>query len=133
MKRVAAGLLGAVAGLGLLLPGAATALPLEAAAVLPPSQQQQELAAVSAVSTAAEQQDAGGLSSPLACYMVASDLSAAPDLVTDAEVEAAAAASSQLCAGVNALEATLVNGLGWVVEEAQEVTNFTENNFAAVG
>lgn len=61
--------------------------------------------------------------------MVASDLSAAPDLVTDADVEAA---SNEVCS-VNSLEATLVNGLGWVVEEAQEVTNFTENNFAAVG
>lgn len=58
---------------------------------------------------------------------MASDLSAAPDLVTDADVETA---SSQPC---SSLEATLVNGLGWVVEEAQEVTNFTENNFAAVG
>jgi hypothetical protein len=77
------------------------------------------------VAPAAEQQQQDGG----ACYLVSSDLSAAPDLVTDAEVEAA---SSQQC-GVSALEATLVNGLGWVVEEAQEVTNFTENNFAAVG
>jgi hypothetical protein len=62
--------------------------------------------------------------------MVASDLSAAPDLVTDTDVEAA---SSQLCAGASSMQATLVNGLGWMVEEAQEVTNFTESNFAAVG
>lgn len=77
---------------------------------------------------AAEQQQADP-SAP-ACYLVSSDLSAAPDLVTDADVEQA----SQLCQeGGNSLEATLVNGLGWVVEGAQEVTNFSENNFAAVG
>jgi hypothetical protein len=62
--------------------------------------------------------------------MVSSDLSAAPDLVTDSEMDAA---SSQQCTGANLMQATLVNGLGWMVEEAQEVTNFTESNFAAVG
>jgi uncharacterized protein with FMN-binding domain len=82
------------------------------------------MAAVSVVNQPTEQPAA----SP-ACYMVASDLSTAPELVADA---AADAANSQQCV-VNSVQATLVNGLGWVVEEAQEVTNFTENNFAAVG
>lgn len=85
----------------------------------------QELAAVLAVSAPIEQEQ---VASP-ACYMVASDLSAAPGLVADA---ASDVASSQPCV-VNSVQATLVNGLGWVVEEAQEVANFTENNFAAVG
>lgn len=88
----------------------------------------QELAAVSAVSLPANDQQMQQEEAP-ACFLVASDLPAAPDLVTDADVEAA---SSQPCMP-SSLEATLVNGLGWVVEEAQEVTNFTENNFAAVG
>jgi hypothetical protein len=110
-------MLGAAAGLGLLLPGNGLAQEMSPPA---PQLQQQKLAAVSAAN---EQQE----DSP-ACFLpVASELSAAPDLVTDADVEAA---SSQMC---SSLEATLVNGLGWVVEEAQEVTNFTENNFAAVG
>lgn len=87
----------------------------------------QELAAVSALSASEGQQDPAV--SP-ACYMVSSDLSAAPDLVTDSEMDAA---SSQQCTGANSMQATLVNGLGWMVEEAQEVTNFTESNFAAVG
>jgi hypothetical protein len=85
----------------------------------------QELAAVSVVNAPIEQQPGA---SP-ACYMVASDLSAAPELAANA---AADVANSQQCV-VNSVQATLVNGLGWVVEEAQEVTNFTENNFAAVG
>jgi len=86
----------------------------------------QELAAVSLSLPAAYEQES---SAAPACYLVSSDVSEAPELVTDADVEQA----SQLCAGVSTLEATLVNGLGWVVEEAQEVTNFTESNFAAVG
>jgi hypothetical protein len=52
----------------------------------------------------------------------------APDLadgpVTDLEVE-----MDDSRTGGN----MLVNGLEWMMEEGLEVTNFTENNFAAVG
>lgn len=53
------------------------------------------------------------------------ELSAAPDLVTDMDVEASTSSFS--------VETALANGIGWVVEEGLEVTNFTESNFAAVG
>lgn len=46
----------------------------------------------------------------------------APELVTDLDVEVAAHSDNPL-----------MNGLGWMVEEGLEVTNFTESNFAAVG
>lgn len=44
-----------------------------------------------------------------------------PELVTDMEVEAA----------LEGVEAALVSGLGWVVEEG--LSNLSESNFAAVG
>lgn len=87
----------------------------------------QEVAAVAAASLPADVD--GQQETPPACYVVASDLSAAPELVTDAQVEA----TGPLCAEAKTLESRLVSGLGWMVEEAQEVTNFTESNFAAVG
>eukprot|EP00878_Enallax_costatus_P000600 GHUV01000701.1.p1 GENE.GHUV01000701.1~~GHUV01000701.1.p1 ORF type:complete len:392 (+),score=113.31 GHUV01000701.1:221-1396(+) len=55
-------------------------------------------------------------------YQVSSDLSAAPDLVTDMDVELASHSDNPI-----------VTGLEWMVEEGREVTNFAENNFAAVG
>jgi hypothetical protein len=53
------------------------------------------------------------------------ELSTAPDLVTDMDVEASASPFS--------VETALATGIGWVVEEGLEVTNFSESNFAAVG
>eukprot|EP00775_Hariotina_reticulata_P005743 gene5743-5983_t len=53
------------------------------------------------------------------------ELSAAPDLVTNMDAEASASSFS--------VETALANGIGWVVEEGLEVTNFRESNFAAVG
>lgn len=55
-------------------------------------------------------------------YQVALDVSAAPDLVTDMDVELASHSDNPI-----------VTGLEWMVEEGREVTNFAENNFAAVG
>lgn len=51
-----------------------------------------------------------------------SELSEAPDLVTDMDVELAYHTDN-----------LIVTGLEWMVEEGREVTNFSENNFAAVG
>lgn len=73
---------------------------------------------------------------PAACVLGGASSSTeqqAPDLVTDADLEAAAAAassSSPFCLPDKAaLEATLASGLGWV----EEAGNFSESNFAALG
>jgi hypothetical protein len=127
-SRVAAGLAGAAAALSCLLlqPGDADALPAAAAAT---AQQQDVAWAMPAAELAAPGR--------LVCApdLAAAAAPAAAELVTDAEVEAAAAgaASGGFCPDAAALEAAFVQGLGWMVEEAQEVTNFSEQNFAAVG